>query len=1161
MFHSVRLSNSLLCAVFLWTFLGLAAPGRGQAPLPINGIADKSTYNLQTWFRVPSTAGYTYDVRLNGQPAPTDLTNWVTWADYHEVVVNRTNVVSGEISNVMVRFIVQSDRGSPEKGLIKWTPYPLVPSAAGEFAGARLRVFAPPTFPLGLPIPLVAWVDDGNGEARRANGVITAPGFEAHPFPVKRGVGSLFLPPATTAGLLTYDAHLHSLYDQKEIQIEASTAWTSVSGVLAASTDWPANSRIFINANFTVPAGLTLTIGPGTVIKLNPLVNITNSGRIVIHGSPAEPVVMTATNLVLPERHAGAWGGFLLRGTSAELVANGTIFMGGGGATSFSFSPGASHRSEQAVFLVHSGARAALTNCYILNTAGQVANGYNSDVTYDHCLIQRAITCGEYVGGVITVNHSALIEFPEDNGVVNAAIADADYDGIYFTTGTHLLLNSLFGFCKDDAIDSGSGGAGTVLVSNCWVEAALHEAHAWSGGGRVTWTYDSVLMNSGQGIEAGWTEGSTDGSPNCFADRLLTTGNSVGARFGDNYDWTYLGRLRLTNTLMLYNYRDIFLKTWNGTGSGWQTNSWVDRLGQIHFRSNFVSTPWTDQPGNAVWNPDQDAWRLAHFMRTPPEAAVGAGFAVWTNQFAMTHLFAGVPVRLSTFTTNAVTVDYAFESGSTTLATGSLTFAPGETVKLIYPTGFDVSAQSSVRVALTGARNGEVTGLSNVLFTGSAPAPGVSCWTGSNTLPLARLPEGLLVKLSAPAGLPVTVNYTYSADGSPLASGTLTFAPGETVQRISPAGVNAAAHDPILLALSQPVGASLEGFTWVIYGTPPTLVSLGVSGSQLDLATFSSGVPVTLNQPAPGTVTVDFQCEGTGGVLTNGTLTFSAGQSLRTLLLPTVNPAHHNLLSVTLANPVQALLAPPSSVMYVRMVAGQTPLLITSGSRWQYLDTGGDAGTAWRFPGYDDRNWSNGLAQLGFQDGDEATVIRRVGTNGANTITFYFRQKFVVQNPTAFTNLALWLLRDDGGVVYLNGTEVYRSPSMPAAPAVITYQTLANAQGSSAPPDNTVDQANVSPALLLTGTNLVAVEIHQHRSDSSDVSFDFALTGQPTPPPPPQPIYWGTFGGQPVLAWGNPAFILQQSDKVTGPWTNVVNAVSPFPVTPAPGNQFFRLRN
>jgi hypothetical protein len=28
----------------------------------------------------------------------------------------------------------------------------------------------------------------------------------------------------------------------------------------------------------------------------------------------------------------------------------------------------------------------------------------------------------------------------------------------------------------------------------------------------------------------------------------------------------------------------------------------------------------------------------------------------------------------------------------------------------------------------------------------------------------------------------VTVNYTYTADGSTLAGGTLTFAPGETVQ-------------------------------------------------------------------------------------------------------------------------------------------------------------------------------------------------------------------------------------------------------------------------------------------------------------------------------------------------------------------------------------------
>jgi hypothetical protein len=139
---------------------------------------------------------------------------------------------------------------------------------------------------------------------------------------------------------------------------------------------------------------------------------------------------------------------------TASLTANGAILVGGGGASSWSFSPGASHRSEQAVLLVQSGARAYLTNCAVIHTAGQVGNGYFSDVIFDHCLLQKAITAGEYEGGLVVLNHSAVIEFPEDNGVVNPAIADADYDAIYFTEGTHILMNSLVGFCKDDAMDS-----------------------------------------------------------------------------------------------------------------------------------------------------------------------------------------------------------------------------------------------------------------------------------------------------------------------------------------------------------------------------------------------------------------------------------------------------------------------------------------------------------------------------------------------------------------------------------------------------------------------------------------------------------------------------------------------------------------------------------
>jgi hypothetical protein len=128
-----------------------------------------------------------------------------------------------------------------------------------------------------------------------------------------------------------------------------------------------------------------------------------------------------------------------------------------------------------------------VTNCHILNTAGQVGNGYNSDRTLDHCLFQRAITAGKHVGSTVTINHSALIEFPADNGVVDARIADADCDAICFTKGTQILKDSLFGVAMDDANDSGSSGTGTMLVTNGGIESARHEAQAWSGRERTTW--------------------------------------------------------------------------------------------------------------------------------------------------------------------------------------------------------------------------------------------------------------------------------------------------------------------------------------------------------------------------------------------------------------------------------------------------------------------------------------------------------------------------------------------------------------------------------------------------------------------------------------------------------------------------------------------------
>jgi len=266
------------------------------------------------------------------------------------------------------------------------------------------------------------------------------------------------------------------------------------------------------------------------------------------------------------------------------------------------------------------------------------------------------------------------------------------------------------------------------------------------------------------------------------------------------------------------------------------------------------------------------------------------------------------------------------------------------------------------------------------------------------------------------------------------------------------------------------------------------------------------------------------------------------------------------LLRMNLSYAINAQLAAPSNLFFLRITTNPSPVLVASNRRWRYLDTGGDAGPAWRQLACDDSGWSNGVAQLGFGDQDENTPIRQVGTHGLNTLTFYFRQRFEVEDPGVYTNLALWLLRDDGDVVYLNGAEVYRSPTLPPPPAVITFQTLANHLSvSDPPPDNAVDQANVSPIFLAPGTNIVAVEIHQHRADSSDVSFDFALTGEPAPPPAPPILHWGRFDGQTVLVWADPLSLLERADEVTGPWVRVSSAASPYVLDPGTGRVFYRL--
>lgn len=167
--------------------------------------------------------------------------------------------------------------------------------------------------------------------------------------------------------------------------------------------------------------------------------------------------------------------------------------------------------------------------------------------------------------------------------------------------------------------------------------------------------------------------------------------------------------------------------------------------------------------------------------------------------------------------------------------------------------------------------------------------------------------------------------------------------------------------------------------------------------------------------------------------------------------------------------------------------------LITYGSSWKYRDIGTNPGTTWKNTTYNDATWKTGNAQLGYGDGDEATIVSYGSSASNKYITTYFRKLFTITDTTQFTGYTLNLKRDDGAVVYINGTEVYRT-NMPTG--TISYTTKASAAASD--DGNTVQVKTLTISQLKQGSNTIAVEMHQNVNTSTDLSFDLELKGNTT---------------------------------------------------------------
>ncbi len=158
--------------------------------------------------------------------------------------------------------------------------------------------------------------------------------------------------------------------------------------------------------------------------------------------------------------------------------------------------------------------------------------------------------------------------------------------------------------------------------------------------------------------------------------------------------------------------------------------------------------------------------------------------------------------------------------------------------------------------------------------------------------------------------------------------------------------------------------------------------------------------------------------------------------------------------------------------------------LVSLTNTWSYWPSGAP-GPGWAGEGFVDTAWPTGAAPLGRDTGTLALPFNTPLTLGQ--ITYYFRTRFLCPTNPAGMTLRLQTFIDDGALVWLNGQPVYRLNLSASTPA---HDTRADSAVDNARLEGPFDFA-AGP--LREGENLLAVEVHQSGSGSSDLAFALRL--------------------------------------------------------------------
>jgi hypothetical protein len=275
------------------------------------------------------------------------------------------------------------------------------------------------------------------------------------------------------------------------------------------------------------------------------------------------------------------------------------------------------------------------------------------------------------------------------------------------------------------------------------------------------------------------------------------------------------------------------------------------------------------------------------------------------------------------------------------------------------------------------------------------------------------------------------------------------------------------------------------------------------------------------------------------------------------VILSTASPLPAANYVVTASNLVHAFSTPGPRFLNGQAVA-RVPVTLASmdaTSLWRFDQRGINLGTTWSARLYNDAGWPQGAPLFAYESAALPETIRTPLTTNQNKLTFYFRKAFTLPGNTTSALLRLRTMLDDGAVFYVNGGELFRW-GMPVT--AVSYST---------PAGRTVDNAVYegpfvrTPTNLVAGTNVLAVEVHQVNTNSSDVVFGATVEALLLPSQAAPPPYLNALrnGVELRLDWEPPA-MLEMADEPAGPWSPATLQSNPVYIATTNAKAFYRLR-